>query len=252
MNIDGVNKKSKPLNKVAPLSIPYYAPVMVTKKAITKPIGLLSFFDRKQLITIVLTFVFTFALSIATSQGLASFAQPTPKQESLPVIGSSISLDNEFAVTTQPDSFKLNQEILSQPDEVFLPKESISLPDPLKKRREFLVKYLKSKNSPLSDHVAAISEQSQWKLIIAISRAESSFCKHQVTNNCWGIGGAWNMKNYKDFEDAVTDVNRILEKHYIQAGLNTPRQIVGKYVGHRNDNWQAAVEEELKTLSSVN
>ncbi len=59
------------------------------------------------------------------------------------------------------------------------------------------------------------------------------------------------MRGYKNYDQAVADVNRILEQKYIQAGLNTPKEIVKKYVGHQNDNWQAAVEQELKNLENI-
>jgi hypothetical protein len=247
MNIDGVRTKPSTTPKQNDRTRPALpgTPIRVKHLYATKPIRLFNNLDKKQTVTIIVTFLVTFIFSIATSQSLAShenikIAEVTPT-----------TTTTSFAVTTKPQILTLDDQVLSQPGEVFLPKEKISLPDPLKKRKEFLEKYLKAKNSPLADHVAAISEQSQWKLIIGISRAESSFCKHQVTNNCWGIGGAWNMKGYKNFDQAVTDVNRILEDHYIQAGLTTPKKIVKKYVGHQNDDWQATVEQELKNLSQV-
>ncbi len=249
MNIDGLARKAaiemkpKQISRVA-IKIARVTPHQAT----TKPVRLFSFFDRKQATTIVVTFLITFIFSIATSQGLASIATNArqnfiTEDKPLPAV--------EIAVTGQPSLATFNNTVQTQPGDVYLPMENINLPDPLEKRKEFLEKYLSAKHSPLANHVDAISEQSQWKLIIAISRAESSFCKHQVTNNCWGIGGAWNMKNYKNFDVAVSDVNRILERYYIQAGLTTPKKIVKKYVGHQSDNWQAAVEQELENLKDV-
>lgn len=213
-------------------------------------IRLLRFVDARQAATIAMTFVITFAISIATSQGLAAI-NPS---DSATTNDAPQTAYRSVAVTIsgQPESvpqFDLN--VLTTPGEVFLPREKLTLPDPLQKRKEFLETYLRSKGSPLADHVDAISAQSQWKLIIGISRAESSFCKHQVSNNCWGIGGAWNMKNYKDFDQAVTDVNRILEQHYIQAGLDTPKEIEKKYVGYPSKNWETAVQQELDALANV-
>lgn len=250
MNIDGVKKNPtyKPRPKIAVLTSTQ------RRKTTPKHIKLLSFVDHKQLVTILVTFFVTFAFSIATSQGLASFSQPETKTAATPTVveqAQNATTVSSFSVVDHPQMLTLDDTVLSKPGEVYLPKEKLSLPDPLKKRKEFLEKYLGAKHSPLADHVDAISEQSQWKLIIAISRAESSFCKHQVTNNCWGIGGAWNMRNYKNYDEAVADVNRILEKMYINAGLDTPKEIVKKYVGHESPNWQAAVEQELENLSEV-
>ncbi len=263
-NIDGVRKIQQPL-----LKKPTFTPIKVAKVTAavpvqqqtktapvyqkieqqkqTKHIKLFSFFDYKQLATIATTFIITFVLSITTSQTLASH-----KNIFVPTNSSAESTANDpLNVTTTPVEVSLGLEVLDQPGQVYLPKENIELPNPLKKRQEFLEKYLKSKNSVLSEHVEALSEQSQWKLIIAISRAESSFCKRHLNNNCWGIGGAWNLKKYKNYDEAVADVNRILETYYINAGLNTPEKIVKKYVGHQSDNWEYAVQQELDNLKDV-
>src|SRR5258708_21797987 len=176
-NIDGLRKN------------PHFKP----RLKIASHIKLFKFGDSKQIATIAITFVLTFALSIATSQGLASIEAPAAATQ--PRAGNATPTYQSLAVTIsgQPDQIPaFDPNVLSIPGEVYLPKEKLSLPDPLQKRKEFLEKYLRAKGSPLADHVDAISAQSQWKLIIGISRAESSFCKHQVTNNCWGIGGAWN------------------------------------------------------------
>jgi len=259
MNIDGVKRRTAPIQRQTPTHKPIAARPAVRRKTITtRPIGLLSFIDRRQFATIVITFIITFAFSIATSQGLAAVTSHNPisaNQSSTTdaaLASAQPTMSNlDFAVTEQPKTLELNQYVLTRPDQVYVPSEDANLPDPLKERQEFLKQYLGAKHSPLADHVEALSEQSQWKLIIAISRAESSFCKHEVTNNCWGIGGAWNMKNYKNYDEAVADVNRILEQHYISAGLDTPKEIVKKYVGHQSDTWQAAVEQELQNLASV-
>lgn len=216
-------------------------------------LNLLSFFDSKQIITIVITFIVTFIFSIGTSQGLAShsnnfsFEKDTSQNNTTQILYSSSNL----AVTDIPTFVELTSGVIDQPREVHLPKENLNLPDPLQKRKEFLEKYLAARKSPLANHVDAISEQSQWKLIIAIARAESSFCKRFRDNNCWGIGGAWNLKTYKNYDEAVADVNRILERYYISAGLDTPKKIVRKYVGHQSDNWELAVQQELDNLKNV-
>ena len=244
-NVDGLkkNQNNKPRLTGTPIRV---------KKALPKfiKVKLFSFIEPKQITTIVVTFVLTLTLSFATSQGLASIKYPEPGVPT-PATPASYS-QTTIAISDHPDTVPLfDQTVLTTPGEVFLPKENISLPDPLQKRKEFLQKYLTAKGSPLAAHVDAISEQSQWKLIIGISRAESSFCKHQVNNNCWGIGGAWNMKNYKNFDQAVADVNRILEQHYIAAGLDTPKEIEKKYVGYPSANWEMAVQQELDNLAEV-
>ncbi len=244
-SIDGIKKNPHYIAAKQPA-----VKTQTTRKTffLPKKIHFFSFFDKKQISTIAITFVVTFIFSIATSQGLA--AMNAPKQKAL-TTQELPRKSNELAILDQPDIPVFDPNVHLTPDEVYLPKENLILPDPLKKRKEFLEKYLRAKGTPLADHVDAISVQSQWKLIIAISRAESSFCKHQVTNNCWGIGGAWNMKKYKNYDEAVADVNRILETYYIQSGLDTPKEIVRKYVGHQSDNWEMAVEQELENLAEI-
>ena len=204
----------------------------------------------KTILTIAITFAATFVLAIAVSEGLAASntAAPTPvgQTDELPRSPSLIT------PTDHPVTETLDTTVHSSPPGyVFLPIENVELPDPLKDRKEFLQAYLSNKNSVLADHVDALSEQTQWKLIIAISRAESSFCKRHEANNCWGIGGAWNMKQYKSYDEAIADVNRILEQHYIQAGLSTPKTMVKKWVGHNSKTWEAAVQQELDALANV-
>lgn len=212
-----------------------------------KILKLLDHFEAVQIIKIISILLLTFTLSIGASQVLA---KNNPQQKTT---ASSPETNAILAVSTIPaTNYAMSPEVLSKPEEVYLPEEKIALPDPLKHRKEFLEEYLKSKKSILAEHVDALSEQTQWKLIIAISRAESSFCKKHIQYNCWGIGGAWNPKKYQSYDQAIADVNRILQQHYINAGLKTPAQIEKKWVGYKSDNWQEAVQEELDNLNKIN
>ena len=203
---------------------------------------------------IVLTFVVTFCLSIATSSSFAHAptTQTAPEYASAITIHASPIVSNSpFPVTNVPQTLSLDSQVSNSPDKVYLPMEQIELPDPLKDRKAFLVTYLQSKHSELANHVDALSQQTQWKLILAISDAESSYCKRHLYNNCWGIGGAWNLKQYGTMDEAITDVNRILEQKYIDAGLVSTSQIEKKWVGYDDPNWEAAVNQELANLKDV-
>ena len=109
--------------------------------------------------------------------------------------------------------------------------------------------YLQKKGSPLANYADTILQQENWKLVLAISNGESTLCKHQMYNNCWGVGGAWNLKRYKSFGEGFADVNRLLTDKYVSQLGNSPEKIVNRYVGHPNPNWVYAVN---KILAEVN
>lgn len=247
INVDSVIKRNSVPTKVTKTRTnkPSLPNTLHTKK-----------FPYKTLSLVLGTFLITFIFAIATSSIMAANRnsdQPTQiaTTNELRTDTENVPTENQLSVVSTPDNSTLADEVVETPGQVYLPKENITAPDPLEKRKEFLEQYLTARNSVLADHVDALSEQSQWKLIIAISRAESSFCKHHQTNNCWGIGGAWNMKKYANYDEAIADVNRILEQHYIAAGLNSPKKIVNKWVGHPNENWESAVQQELDNLKDV-
>jgi hypothetical protein len=203
----------------------------------------------KTVATITATFVATFILTIALSEGMAAqLPQPAP----VPITTDAPRSGDGIALASAPATETLDATVHSSPPGyVFLPMEDVTLPDPLANREAFLKAYLTSKHSVLANHVDALSEQTQWKLLIAISDAESNFCKKNVADNCWGIGGAWDMKHYDSYDDAIADVNRILEQHYVAAGMDTPSSMVDKWVGHDSPTWEAAVQQELDALKDV-
>src|SRR6185369_17106845 len=82
--------------------------------------------------------------------------------------------------------------------------------DPITINAPILQDYLEAKGSPLAPYAADILKNENWKLVLAISNGESTLCKHQIYNNCWGVGGAWNMRHYASFAEGFADVNRFL------------------------------------------
>jgi hypothetical protein len=218
-----------------------------------------AFFSRaKDFGKIVGVVLATFGLTLASSLAMAHInqqSQPDPIQNTLAVAstdsGNTNSGTNGLAVTMSPDLPAFSSTVITDPNAIYLPIEKEDVPDPLSQRKAFLEAYLKSKNSPLAAHVDALSDQTQWKLIIAIADAESSYCKRKELNNCWGIGGAWNLKAYDNYDQAIADVNRILEQHYIAAGLTSPDTIENKWVGHPNDNWETAADQVMDDLKNV-
>jgi hypothetical protein len=111
--------------------------------------------------------------------------------------------------------------------------------------------YLNKKGSPLAPYAADILKAQNWKLVLAISNGESTMCKHQRYYNCWGVGGAWNLRRYASFSEGFADVDRLLTNRYIADGLDTPAEMVNRYVGHANSNWVYANNKILQELDNL-
>jgi hypothetical protein len=245
----------------------------VRKPKPARKLNILRFFDFRQIATVAITFIITFVFSIATSQTLANnnaanaqgkvLGAYTQNNANGSVIDSTAATNttatssaaaDTLSVTNVPqENASLNTIVLNTPQLVFLPNENTYAPDPLINRKAFLEQYLTAKHSVLADHVDAISDQSQWKLIIAIAQAESSSCKKypEHTANCWGIGGAKNLMSFDNLDAAIAHVNALLEKKYISQGLDQPAALMKKWVGYKSDNWEAAVQQELDNLKNI-
>jgi hypothetical protein len=202
------------------------------------------------LVIMFATAITVFGFSIATSEVMAHLGSGSTDNVAA-ATSVATSSTATLAVTSTPSTLPLSDVIITDPNAIYLPQEKIDAPDPLTERKAFLTTYLESKHSPLAAHVDALSEQTQWKLIIAISNSESSYCKRNELNNCWGIGGAWNLKAYNNYDQAIADVNRLLEKKYIAAGLTSPDKIESKWVGYSDQNWQTAANQVMDDLKNA-
>lgn len=114
-----------------------------------------------------------------------------------------------------------------------------------------LQSYLEQKGSPLAPYAEHILQQENWKLVLAISNGESTMCKRQLYNNCWGVGGAWNLRRYASFAEGFSDVNRLITEKYVAEGKDTPAKIARKYVGNYSPNWVKAVSQVLTQLDQL-
>lgn len=255
-----------PIRAVATAAVVWPAPTVITGRVVpveptTTIVTIKSYHPVSYLKTFLIAFaaaISAFGLSIATSEVMArmnSATTPAPVNTTIssqPLADATVRVESpSLPVTADPSTLALSSVIITDPNAIYLPEEKIDAPDPLTQRKAFLTTYLKSKNSPLAAHVDALSEQTQWKLIIAISNSESSYCKRNELNNCWGIGGAWNLKAYDNYDQAIADVNRLLEQKYIAAGLTSPDQIEGKWVGYSDQNWEEAANEVMNDLKNV-
>lgn len=118
-------------------------------------------------------------------------------------------------------------------------------------RKEKLRAYLTAKKTPFVEASDIIAEQKHWKLILAISFAESTFGRNCVDNNCSNIGvkpGHPYWHKYATLGDWVKDFNRLLERRYSNWTLE---QMNGVYVQPKNPNWMAATRQVLEELQEL-
>lgn len=111
--------------------------------------------------------------------------------------------------------------------------------------------FLESKDSPLAPHIDTLLEQEHWKLIVAISAIESSYCKRQLGNNCWGItdsSGAY--KSYASFDEAIIDANGLITRWQARGKWLTVEDMNCSYVVPCNANWVSVVNTVLSKLES--
>ncbi len=96
----------------------------------------------------------------------------------------------------------------------------------VKRIKNFLGKY----NSPISPYAQSIVNladqyQIDYRIVVAISGVESTFCKAIPYNsyNCWG----WKNGNhaFQSYPDALEIVSKTLGNNYYRRGFDTPEGI---------------------------
>lgn len=113
--------------------------------------------------------------------------------------------------------------------------------------------YLESKNSPLAAHTEHLLGLKHWKLIIAVSAIESSYCKRQLNHNCWGItstqGG---YRSYSSFPEAASDADALIERWQQRGRWLSVEDMNCHYVVPCNPNWVHVVNLVLSELNALN
>ncbi len=133
--------------------------------------------------------------------------------------------------------------------------ESIKIEDKIESkqvnRAELIDKYLDKHKSPVMGKGEFIVQTADkynldYKLLVAISGIESTFCKRipYQSYNCWGWGiYGNNMIKFNSFEEGFEKVAQGLSEHYVSKGLDTPEKIGRKYNPPNPVKWAAAVNK---------
>ena len=111
--------------------------------------------------------------------------------------------------------------------------------------------YLKSKGSPLADHTEILLQQPHWKLLIAISHIESSWCTRKISYNCWGIGGDAAYRRYSGYDEAIIDANNLIQRWQDRGRWLTVADMNGHYVQPHNPNWERVVNLTLNEIENL-
>lgn len=106
-------------------------------------------------------------------------------------------------------------------------------------------RFLEGKESPLAPETDFLLAQKHWKLLIAVSAIESQYCKRQLGNNCWGIGGDSAYRHYDSIQAAITDANNLIESWQRRGRWLTVESMNGHYVQPYNPNWERVVKNVL-------
>lgn len=119
--------------------------------------------------------------------------------------------------------------------------------------------FLERHNSPLAEEdnfgqflVDLADEHNvDFRLLPSIAMQESNLCKVTPPGsyNCLGLGvherGTWEFESYQaNFAAAA----KILKKNYIDQGLTTPVEIMGKYTPKSNGSWAASVNQWMAEM----
>jgi len=126
-----------------------------------------------------------------------------------------------------------------------------------------LRKFLESYHSPLtkySDFILEVSEKYQldWRLLTAISGAESTFAQKIIEgcNNAWGWGiHSRGTLCFDSWEEGIRTVAKGLREKFLNDGLNTVDEIMARYAPLSLDNggsWGYAVRYFMGQLETAN
>lgn len=118
-------------------------------------------------------------------------------------------------------------------------------------------------NSPLQPYdewgqlfVAVADEYGlDFRLLPAIARKESTFCKSNIAQtyyNCFGYGvpasGITDAGKFSSYEEGLRTVAASLKRNYLDKGLTSPEAIMNKYCPPSNGEWAAHLNQWLEEM----
>lgn len=197
---------------------------------------------------------FVSALGVVIAFGLgvgyaASTRRTAAETQPITIPAATAAASEPIPLAPAPEGLPVPKDaIFNTPLELLKSYLSSAEPDIVAIRKDKLRQFLKQYKSPLAAYADTVAEQEHWKLILAISFAESTLCTRQVDNNCSGIGvepGHPLWRKYETLGDWAVDLNRLLDKRY--KG-DTLEQMCGVYVQPCNANWLIATKQILTEL----
>lgn len=116
-------------------------------------------------------------------------------------------------------------------------------------RTELIRQYLEKYDSPLEPYASFLVETSDkykldYRLLAAIAQQESNLCKKipDESHNCWGWGiHSRGTLTFTSYTEAIDTVAKGVKEKYVDIGLTTPEEIMGKYTPSSNGSWANGV-----------
>lgn len=149
---------------------------------------------------------------------------------------------------------KLNNEVFAEEKISVTSAMLIVEKDFLKdERTEKLEIFLKSYNSPMSNHAKIFIEEADkneidWKLLPAISGIESSFGRKIPFSSYNPFGWANGTYRFRDWEEAISLVSGELKKKYVDRGATTVDKIAAIYCPRNYIVWRSVVSQYMKEI----
>jgi hypothetical protein len=222
---------------------------IVFTPVITQHVSRNSFRQKLPIVLSVLLLAIGFATGAwatsRTQQIAAEFevetpATPIPLAE-LNSLGPVETVPNEVLFNLPLNQLEIYlEEVLKTPEM----KEA----EKLAVRKEKLKVFLEDYKSPFIEHIDTLAELQHWKLVLAISFAESGMGRRCKDNNCSGIGVAPGHPYWREYEshrEWMIDLDSLLERRYKDWSLE---KMNGVYVQPKNPNWLLATKQVLADL----